>query len=462
MIQKENILIGDFDTNWISNIKDKTKDFNLCIKAFNNGKDVQECIYNNKEINTLIINLEIKDFSILQVLKYVKATKPNIKIFVIYDDLKSLNDSLISKHEWNKLGVQDVLIKTKINLNFIKKEILDNSFFNWNDIPKSSVNKKLDHKELNIRDNKFTSLNLNRFSLGTLAVFDYYIKLSSNKYIKIINKGESFTKESLSITNKVFDEIYFKSADRKKFIGYTNNLLTKMNNNKKISNKTKLKLIKSSSEKYEEEILSQGISKDLLREGRILSTNIKKTLMSNDTIQELIYDAEKKIPSLKDKSFFISVFSSIICKNLPWAGEKTSRIVGEAAFLCDLGLLKIKNKKDLIDKESTEYKNHPRYTLELLNDSGYQNEEVKNAILHHHEHNDKSGFPQKLSSIKIYPLGKILSFCSELTEYLIEEELSPQEGIFNFLRRKELIYDKEVVEAFLLSINDIKEKKEVS
>ncbi|WP_230503800.1 HD-GYP domain-containing protein [Sutcliffiella rhizosphaerae] len=88
--------------------------------------------------------------------------------------------------------------------------------------------------------------------------------------------------------------------------------------------------------------------------------------------------------------------------------------VGIAGFLMDCGMSKIdpkilKNVAVLKKEEFAQIKEHPIFSYQMVSKQPVIQDEIKLAVLQHHERYDKSGYPFGLSEEKIHSYTKILS-----------------------------------------------------
>jgi HD-GYP domain-containing protein (c-di-GMP phosphodiesterase class II) len=99
--------------------------------------------------------------------------------------------------------------------------------------------------------------------------------------------------------------------------------------------------------------------------------------------------------------------------------DENRRLALYVSLLYDLGLMVVDeciiNKEKLLVSDARILKSHPRTTVALL-DSFEISEDVKKAILHHHERYDGTGYPDQLKGEEIPLLSRVLSvtdaFCA--------------------------------------------------
>jgi putative nucleotidyltransferase with HDIG domain len=116
---------------------------------------------------------------------------------------------------------------------------------------------------------------------------------------------------------------------------------------------------------------------------------------------------------LYNHSVNVSFYSMLLGK---WLGLNKSDIkkIVQAALLHDIGKAQlapnILNKSDKLEpSEYYELIQHPIYGYNLVKNSDFISEAVKEAILTHHEHIDKSGYPFKKSGDELNIYSKIIS-----------------------------------------------------
>ena len=116
---------------------------------------------------------------------------------------------------------------------------------------------------------------------------------------------------------------------------------------------------------------------------------------------------------LYNHSIYVSLSSYLLAK---WQGlsEKDLVPVALAGLLHDIGKSKLdgsilEKKEALSPADREEIRKHPTYGYVLLKNVPAINEGVKLAALQHHEREDGSGYPMRVSGDKIHPYAKIVA-----------------------------------------------------
>jgi HD-GYP domain-containing protein (c-di-GMP phosphodiesterase class II) len=137
------------------------------------------------------------------------------------------------------------------------------------------------------------------------------------------------------------------------------------------------------------------------------------------------------------------------------AEEEEKRKALYASMIYDLGLLlideSILKKKTLLPSEIQALKIHPYITIGLLEKFEFS-EDLKGAILHHHERYDGKGYPEGLKGSEIPLISRVLSvadsYCAMTSERIHRKSYTKEEALLEIKAGSGSIYDPEVVKAF--------------
>lgn len=112
-------------------------------------------------------------------------------------------------------------------------------------------------------------------------------------------------------------------------------------------------------------------------------------------------------------SVAVAIIAASIAKSMGFK-KKDIIQVGIAGFLMDCGMSRIdqkilKNVAVLKKEEFDQIKEHPIFSYQMVSKQPVIQDEIKLAVLQHHERYDKSGYPFGLSEDKIHDYTKILA-----------------------------------------------------
>jgi hypothetical protein len=196
-------------------------------------------------------------------------------------------------------------------------------------------------------------------------------------------------------------------------------------------------------------ILSERISYFLekLYSGEYREADINQILTSFDNLLNAVKIYHKKRSLLPD--LVLKIMDNL------GAGEEEKRKALYASMIYDLGLVlideSILKKKTLLPSEIQALKIHPYITIGLLENIEFS-EDLKGAILHHHERYDGTGYPDGLKRSEIPLISRVLSvadsYCAMTSKRIYGKFYTKDEALLEIKAGSGSIYDPEVVKAF--------------
>jgi putative nucleotidyltransferase with HDIG domain len=155
-----------------------------------------------------------------------------------------------------------------------------------------------------------------------------------------------------------------------------------------------------------------------LSEGKNIETakDISLSIVEDKKSSGEMLRCMSQIKSIDDYVYVHSLNVASLCFLMgEWMGmsKKDLEELTLAGLMHDIGKAKISkdilNKASLTEKEKKEIENHPIYGYNLVKENTSFSQQVCDGILMHHEREDGTGYPQKLSSEKISQIAKIIS-----------------------------------------------------
>jgi HD-GYP domain-containing protein (c-di-GMP phosphodiesterase class II) len=421
-----------------------------------NGKDCQMRLYKG-DYSIVILDLDIANHSSFEVLKYIKLNHLSVKVLLYVESKKKFEELNLSEKDLNKMGVSQTFISTSSLASIFKSLKEFNYATKWKDLKPD--NSPRSEGVMTLPDNQFTRVKSIDFMGGNLSVFDLYLRLGENRYIKILNMGEGLNPERLmKYANNGVEFFYFLTTERSVYINYMNELSKKMTTNLSTERaKVVIKSMSSVSDQFIEEVYTKGIQPQLVLEAKGICDNMYSLIKSDKALNHSMDEYTSLNPDSFSHIFLNAFFSMIICKNLIWVGTKTRDAIAMASLLHDIGMLKVPasiREKDPLEMSASElviYKKHPEYGYEMLQKSNLVSEQVKQVVLQHHECVSGKGFPYGLNGISIYPLAKIAALADSFSNLIKKEKITPKVGIKVFLQDRERImdYDPLVIKALI-------------
>lgn len=200
---------------------------------------------------------------------------------------------------------------------------------------------------------------------------------------------------------------------------------------------------------YIASVFSERISHFLekLHTGNYKEEDINQIITSFDNLLDAVKNYHKK------KSIFPDLVLRIMDKLGTNEEEKKNALY--ASTIYDLGLVliheSILQKTTLQPSEIQALKTHPYNTIGLLRTFEFS-EDIKKAILHHHERYDGKGYPEGFKGKEIPLTSRVLSvvdsYCAMITEKPYRQAITGIKALSEIKAGAGSIYDPEVVNAF--------------
>lgn len=271
----------------------------------------------------------------------------------------------------------------------------------------------------------FCRISIDEFVTGKDLRYSIFVKIgpdeNSAKYVKVAHTGEDLSTDRIqSYKQKGLKHLYIRTEDFRSYVGLLDKVSSKLaSSGVKIPPEKKMWLINHTLEQVNQEMVNLPLSQDSFDHvDSIMNTTVRVLAEDNNTFQ-LLDSLRTGSDKLYAHSALVSVISTIIAKNHGWSSTPGLVKVATAGLLHDIGKKQL--SKELIDKrrsemnaeELSQYEKHPMRGFEILSDSSPYPPEITQAILHHHERGDGTGFPGHLFALKIIPLAHILAVADE-------------------------------------------------
>ena len=451
------VLIADEDEEWAKKLKIYLEEGPYEVALAYNGKEAQFQVYNT-EYFAVILNPSIKNHSGLQVLTYISKNMENQTVVILLEDESLLKTKELSEESLQKKGVNDILVKPILNQELTT---LLESYQSLSDVVSNLKKRKgvSDEEEVKEADNKFTKVHIDKFYPSQAVLFDVFVKINDNRYVKILHSGDTFSQERINKykNEKNIDHLYFKQKDRRKYIQYTNFLAKKLIGNKKVSASSKVNLLSTVSEKYVEELFQNGVKAQVVDQAKEITSNLYKVVEDQKDLYQTLRDFQELDPSQFTHSFVTSLYTSAIVKQFPWQSKMTIETIAMASMFHDIGKTKLPKKfmearpEDLTPEELELYHKHPELGVEIVGKNKLINNSVKQVILQHHECYNGTGFPHQLKGQQVSTLGNILCLVDDFVHIMIKSKKTPTEALRFILTSQEQVsrYNSVIVENFI-------------
>lgn len=449
------LLIADPDHDWSQETQNYFEQHQYVVETSFNGRETQLKLYRDKYF-ALILNWSLKNHSAKQVLAFVKKNHPQLKVILLVDEATLSADEL--EESFDKLGVSEVL-KKPYDRDQIRKglEGQQDALSLANTRPQKEG--LSDEVEMDGPDEQYTAIKIEEFFSSKAVLFDVFVRLRANRYVKILHAGDTFSRERIQKyqIDKGVEYLYFHNQDRKKFIQFNNLIAKKSIEANKVASQTKVNLVKNVTSQYIEDVYVEGLKPQVVEQGKEICETVYQLVEKDKDLYKFLRDFQAFDPTAYSHSFLVTLYSTSITQQFDWQSAQTLQSLALACLLHDIGKtqlpqgLNLKRPAEMNEEELELYHQHPEMGYELVKDNKMINNTVKQIIIQHHEAYDGSGYPRQLTGAKILMMANILCLVDDFIHKMVLENSSPIETLKKILSDKEQVrrYHSDILQNFI-------------
>jgi HD-GYP domain-containing protein (c-di-GMP phosphodiesterase class II) len=255
-------------------------------------------------------------------------------------------------------------------------------------------------------------LDVNSLRVDCVVPFNIFIK-KENNYVVILEAGTLLTekiqkmlleKENIYVSKKEADKQILSCDTLQSYLEYNqNNLLKTLEFLTEVNSSLFTDYLENTEDKIDTECV-RNIVKSITFLIKHNPDYLKKTIAHFQSDSDLA-----------NQALYVAIYAVNLGFFLKFTDDQLLRL-GIAALLRDLGFKKIdediKNKTSKLSEEETKLvQKHPEISVKIAQQNKIADPYILNAIMHHHECNDTSGYPGHLPSENISHGAAILSIC---------------------------------------------------
>jgi len=306
--------------------------------------------------------------------------------------------------------------------------------------------------------------------LGLLS-YDLYVKLSDDKYLKIMREGDLFDNaDFFKFDSKRIEYLYVQTQHAFRVLEQMIQGISRLPHSKMIATpEQNIGISTVALEIIAEFNAILGLTPEVqkLIEGSISFTiqTIRQNPKLSSLYQELLVDQNTYLAS---HSVMLAHLSCGIASLLKWPSDTTFYKLSTASFLHDItlrtdDLAKLNSLEELDAQQNNftaEQKKlfllHPVQAADLANSVRELPADVNTIILQHHERPEGDGFPHKLSHTHISPLAAVFIISEKIIDF--RQNSKSDETLIDFInslpRSFQVGHFRNIIQAITQSIVD--------
>lgn len=274
---------------------------------------------------------------------------------------------------------------------------------------------------------------MKNFLDGRISNADVFLKLSEDKYVKIVNSGQPFDGEQVfRYTKNEITNLYIGKDDYSDHIEDCINLAVSVKNSDQLNPAVKMRVFSQIAETVIKEMKDLGFNEDVFEHAAKVTEGMTETLKDHSSISKVLNDLAK-ISEHQARHFVgVSIVSTMISINMGWEGDKTLSVISQAGLLHDIGLCELppellrKRRVDMKSSEVAEYRTHSERGKAILLGIKDIPTEIIQIVCDHHELPSGAGFPRGLRKSAIFPLSRVVALADIICHDILETEDSSE------------------------------------
>jgi response regulator RpfG family c-di-GMP phosphodiesterase len=297
-----------------------------------------------------------------------------------------------------------------------------------------------------LTDDDFFPLAVDEFISGKKIQYDLFIRVRSEKYLKIAHGGEDLDPTRIAaFKSKGLKSFYLRKQDYKRYISFLMNVNVKISKNKDIDLLKRVKMLQVASEVNMKGMFLGVMKEPELSESKMLMTCVHEIITEDESFLTLVEALKSGGDVLYNHALGVSVVAVMIARALQWTSQSSIFSIGMAGFFHDIGkrelpaALLTKNRLEYSYEEVALYETHPVRGANLLAANPKFPVEVVQAVLQHHETCSGTGFPKHLTRIKIIPIARIIAIADEFVKEVLANNFGTPVPPREVLRRMKTV-----------------------
>ena len=316
----------------------------------------------------------------------------------------------------------------------------------------------------------FQKVRLIHFYRYNKVLCNVYLRLSKNKYVKVINANNFYTRDDLDkFRLKDIHHLYVSNSDATQFeisflrpSSFLTTDLSGLDQEEISKNLTSTHFI------MQDLVTHLGFNREVVELAQKSVDNILEFVEKNEDLSKIFTSTRTRKDYVYDHSYLVSIVCCEILRQMKWDNDDNVKNLCLASLFHDITLTNPElamidsSMDERLDKFSPQEINtflgHPFDTAELIKQTELANYEVINIIKQHHENIEGTGFPERLKSNEISTLTCIFLIAHDYINKMYAVDFHPQ---MNLTVIKELVNKylsdnfKEPVRAFFDAFKNI-------
>jgi len=294
---------------------------------------------------------------------------------------------------------------------------------------------------------QYCKVSIGEFVARPKVDFDVYVQLGSDKYIKIVRKGEEIQKERVEhYKEKGLKYLYIAKEDFGKLVDFNMNVAKLIKDRGDVSQEKKLNFMKYTGEVILERAFIDGVDKGSFLEAQTFLKLTINTIVDTKEQFDLLDMLNSHSDFIYAHSIGVAMFSILIGRKLGHESNLVFFKLSTAAMFHDIGKKEIdreileKPRHLLSTKERKLIESHVVRGQEIMSAIKGMSEEITQIVYEHHEDSAGQGYPLCKRGRDLHPLSKIIQTANLFVEHALKGPTSEGMAGVDAIKYLERIY----------------------
>ncbi len=459
-LTRRSMLVVDVDLQYLDTLKNDKKISNYPVQVAHTGRAAY-LIINNRDVALvgIFVSPALKtEPNWISVIRCAYLKRPATPLYLISNNKEEARE--LTTVDLKRLGIRDLVHKPKSVRELISiVSPLDLTFDAQDALERSSDKIKVGDVVVDANMQEYIPIRADDFLSGSKSFFDVFVKIGTNRFIKLLQSGEVFDPERLeNYILKGVTHFYILKEIQEVYLSYCDHLTKALLNSDQVSIEVKTSQTLNQGEETINHFRNIGVTAANIQYALRFESNVRElasqllrgTVNKNRLVSKFI-----KTAALYEHGVGTSMIAGILANAMQFCADNPLQIIGMASLMHDIGLINM--PKDIWTEDESRmtpnqielYETHPVLGAAILNKINAINPSAVQAVEQHHMRLAGRGFPRRKGTTIVNQMAEIVGISCEYQHVIQKAHLNPATDIRTELEFKVLpFFSRQIVQEF--------------
>ena len=289
--------------------------------------------------------------------------------------------------------------------------------------------------------------------------FDIYTKDRNQRLVLFCRSGYPITPARKKILKEADKTFYISTDDMDNYLDYAFDRIERIVKSPELRTDEKSQIVYSVGKRIVKQLLDEPRSGQVMARSKQFVESHTRLVLSSPNAASHMFALSSVDSYTYSHSINVCTFSLLIGKRIYGDDHSNLRYLGLGGLLHDIGKIKIDRKilfkpSGLSPEEREIMRKHPIYSYELVKHHDVH-DSVLDAVRHHHERMDGSGYPDGLWSEQVPPFARITAVADvydAITSDRVYQKQRPHVKALALMAEQEKGFDPDAFDALVQTV----------